>query len=70
MSMNICVFCSSSNALDPEYFELARELGNLMVQNHHDLVYGGSNVGLMNELANTIKDQGRKVIGVIPELIR
>ncbi|MEA3444796.1 MAG: TIGR00730 family Rossman fold protein [Bacteroidota bacterium] len=67
--MNICVFCSSSDALDLKYFETARELGNLMVQNQHDLIYGGSNVGLMNELANAIKSRGRKVTGVIPRLI-
>ncbi|MCF8370076.1 MAG: TIGR00730 family Rossman fold protein [Bacteroidales bacterium] len=68
--MNICVFCSSSNALAPHYFEEARKLGDLMIQHKHDLVYGGSNVGLMNELANTIRSQGGKVTGVIPELIR
>lgn len=67
--MNICVFCSSSNALDPIYFETARHLGDLMIQHKHDLVYGGSNVGLMNELANAIQSQGGRVTGVIPELI-
>ncbi len=68
--MNICVFCSSSNALDKIYFEAARQLGGLMAARHHDLIYGGSNVGLMNELANTLKTRGRSVTGVIPELIR
>ena len=68
--MDICVFCSSSNALDPVYFSEAKALGQLMSQHRHDLVYGGSNVGLMNELANTIRSHGGKVTGVIPELIR
>jgi hypothetical protein len=68
--MNICVFCSSSDALDQGYFQEAKTLGNLMAQHKHNLVYGGSNVGLMNELANTIREQGGKVTGVIPELIR
>lgn len=68
--MNICVFCSSSNALNSLYFEETRTLGNLMAKHKHNLVYGGSNVGLMNELANTIRSQGGKVTGVIPKLIR
>ena len=68
--MNVCVFCSSSDALDPGFFQSAKALGQLMAEKKHDLVYGGSNVGLMNELANTLRDANRSVTGVIPELIR
>ncbi len=67
--MNICVYCSSSNGLDAEYYKIAKDLGNLIADNCHDLVYGGSNVGLMNVIAKTVKSHNRKVVGVIPKII-
>lgn len=67
--MNICVFCSSSDAVDNKYFNLARSLGILLGMNHHTLVYGGANVGLMNMLAKSVQENGGKVIAVMPEFI-
>ena len=43
----VCVFASSSNFLDEVYYEDARLLGNLLGKNGYDVVYGGSNLGLM-----------------------
>lgn len=67
--MNICVFCSSSNLVDQKYFEAAKKLGIIIGQFGNNLVYGGTNVGLMNQVAESVKGAGGKVIGVIPELI-
>jgi len=67
--MNICVFCSSSNAIGSEYFKLAKELGSLIGQNHHNLVYGGANVGSMNELAKSVQENGGRVTAIMPEFI-
>ncbi len=68
--MNICVFCSSSNALNKDYFNETEQLGLLMANKNHNLIYGGSNVGLMNRLANVIKKNNGHVTGVIPEVIK
>ena len=68
--MNICVFCSSSNLVDNVYSQEARNLGKAIGTKGNNLVYGGTNVGLMNEVAVSVKSSGGKVIGVIPELIR
>jgi cytokinin riboside 5'-monophosphate phosphoribohydrolase len=68
--MNICVFCSSSNAVDTAFFKQARQLGEIIGAKGHKLVFGGSNVGLMHELASAVKDAGGKVLGVIPERIK
>lgn len=35
----------------------------------HDLVYGGTNIGLMNQVAVSVKEAGGRVIGVVPKLI-
>lgn len=67
--MNICVFSSSSDDVDPLFFAVARELGAAIARNGHDLVYGGSNVGLMGALAREAGSNGAKVIGVIPEAL-
>lgn len=67
--MNICVFCSSSNSVDKIYFEEANKLGNEIGARGNAIVYGGTNVGLMNEVAQAVKKSGGKAIGVIPKLI-
>ena len=64
---NICVFASSSNYLDEKYYQDAQELGRLIGQNGYNIVYGGSNLGLMWACASQVKANGGKVTGVMPE---
>ena len=61
--MNICVFCSSNN-LEDKYLKPAKELANMFVQSNYDMVYGGSEYGLMKVMADTMQSSGRKIIGV------
>jgi uncharacterized protein (TIGR00730 family) len=63
---SICVFCGSSAGSQDFYSQKARELGKLFVDNGIGLVYGGSNVGIMRVIADTMLDAGGKVIGVMP----
>jgi cytokinin riboside 5'-monophosphate phosphoribohydrolase len=67
--MNICVYCSSSNAVADIYFDTAKKLGNLIGENGHSLVYGGANVGLMEQVAISVKAFNGKIIGIIPQKI-
>jgi len=62
----ICVFCGSSSGAKPEYAQVARRLGSVLVERHLGLVYGGGNVGLMGQIANAVIERGGEVIGVIP----
>ena len=64
----ICVYCGSSSGIQPEYVEVAKLLGEVIAIRHLSLVYGGSNIGLMGIVANTVLENGGKVIGVIPNL--
>jgi len=66
----VCVYCSSSNAVAPEYFDAAREVGALLAAKGWRLVYGGGNIGLMGALARAVHEGGGTVIGVIPEALR
>ena len=66
---NICVFCSASNAVDKIYYDDAVEIGALIGTNNFDLVYGGSNFGLMGAVSQSAQKTGAKVTGIIPEKI-
>jgi len=67
--MHITVFSSSSDAVDPVFFDVAAELGRTIADRGDTLVYGGTKVGLMGAVARAAFDNGGKVIGVIPRYI-
>lgn len=66
MIKTICVFCGSSMGNNGVYRRKAEEFGQMLVKNNINLVYGGSNIGLMHALADTVLDLGGKVTGVMP----
>jgi uncharacterized protein (TIGR00730 family) len=65
------VYCSSSDGVEPLYFEAARELGAAIASEFGALVYGGTNIGLMGEVARAVHASAPPgwVIGVIPTVI-
>jgi len=67
--MTICVYCSSSDAVDGAYRREAEALGALLGRGGHTMVYGGGRVGLMGVTARAAKDHGAQVIGVLPEFM-
>lgn len=62
----ICVFAGSNVGTNPEYEQKAIELGKEIVSRGFELVYGGSRIGLMGRIADTVLANGGKVIGVMP----
>lgn len=66
---SICIFCGSSAGSQKEYSDKAQSLARLFVDNDITLVYGGSNVGLMRVIADTIMKAGGKVVGVMPHTL-
>ncbi|HEV2372162.1 MAG TPA: TIGR00730 family Rossman fold protein [Streptosporangiaceae bacterium] len=62
----VCVFCGSSAPPDPRYRDTARALGTMLARENVTVVYGGSRVGLMGELADAALGHGGRVIGVVP----
>ena len=62
----IGIFCSASENIDKMYFESARRIGEWIGQTGKTLIYGGANLGLMECVARTVKENGGKVIGVVP----
>ena len=64
---NICVYTASSDALAQRYKDAARQLGILIAQHGHTLVYGGGCVGLMGECARSVHEEGGRVVGIITD---
>ncbi len=65
----IAVFCGSSLGASDAYKEGAIKLGKEMADQGITLIYGGSSVGLMGALADTVLENGGEAIGVIPQTL-
>ncbi len=66
----LCVYCSSSDRLDPKYTAAAEQLGHELVARGFGLVYGVGKTGLMGAVARAVKARGGRVVGVIPEFMK
>lgn len=65
MIKKLAVYLGSSSDAKPEYKQNAATVGEWMVKNNLELIYGGSGVGLMKILSNTVLDNGGQVHGVL-----
>lgn len=63
----ICVYCSSSDNLNPNLQNLAFELGRSIAVNFGSLLYGASQQGLMHKVAQGALDKSGYVYGVFPK---
>lgn len=70
MQKSLCVYCASSDRVDPKYFAVAAALGEAMAQREWGLIYGGGKTGLMGTVARSVKAGGGRVVGVIPEFMK
>ena len=66
MIRRICVFAGSNLGNHATYKIHAQQLGEEIARSGLELVYGGSRVGLMGEVANKVLEHGGKAIGVMP----
>jgi hypothetical protein len=66
---SICVYCASSNAVDPRYVAAAEAFGAILAREGVRLVYGGGGVGLMGASARAAQAAGGQVLGVIPHFL-
>jgi uncharacterized protein (TIGR00730 family) len=64
---SLCVYCGSSDQVDPAHRLAAASLGRLLARDGVALVYGGGRIGLMGICADAALAAGGRVIGIIPE---
>lgn len=65
--MKITVFLGANPGRQGKYAHQARVLGQWIGHNQHELVYGGSNNGLMGVLAQACKEAGGRVTGIMSQ---
>lgn len=63
----ICVYCGSSDDIQPAFYQGARRLGQELAVRQIRLVYGGGKTGLMGAVAGGVLSAGGKVTGIVPE---
>lgn len=68
--MRICLYGSGSREIDKIYTNAGYELGCLIAQKSHTLVFGGGNNGMMGACARGVQDNNGKLIGIAPEWIK
>ncbi|MFK8053554.1 MAG: TIGR00730 family Rossman fold protein [Woeseiaceae bacterium] len=66
---SIAVFCGASQGFDTGHAVAARALGKTIAEREMRLVYGGSDRGLMGEIADSALAHDGEVIGVIPSAL-
>jgi len=64
--LNITVYLGSFEGKSDVYKKTAKELGNYIGKKGHNLIYGGSAIGLMGFLADGVLEKGGKVYGFEP----
>ncbi|WP_410769931.1 TIGR00730 family Rossman fold protein [Fontibacillus sp. BL9] len=62
----IAVFCGSSAGASDVYRQGAVALGKELAARGLTLVYGGSSIGLMGSVADSVLEHGGQAIGVLP----
>lgn len=65
----IGVFLSSRSDVPAAYRQAAEDIGRWIGATGRTLVYGGARKGLMETLARRVKDNGGRVVGVVPQIL-
>ena len=65
----LAIFCGSNPGARPDYVKAARTFGAMLASRGIGVVYGGSSVGLMSALAESVLDELGDIIGVIPRML-
>ena len=63
----VCIFCSSSSDVSDTIKTSASLFATLLAKGDFNLLYGGTNCGLMGIIANAHKSANGYTIGVIPQ---
>ncbi len=70
MTRTITVYCSSSDAVAEVYKTAAHELGTQIARRGYNLIYGGSQLGLMGVVSEAAFAAGGTVLAIMPSLFQ
>lgn len=69
LTMNIAVYCSSSNHIPESYKNSAYALGQWIADSGNTLIFGGATGGLMTSVSEGASASGGKITGIIPQAV-
>lgn len=67
---SVAVFCASSDGVDSAIFNEAYNVGEYFAKQNINLIYGGSKLGLMGQVAKGVLENNGTATGVIPEFLK
>ena len=68
--MKVTVYLGANMGDSPSFKEATIALGRWIAKNGHTLVYGGSKMGLMGVLGDTVLENGGQVHGIMPQFLK
>ena len=66
----VAIYCGSNNGRDESYKKFAKEVGEVLAVRKINLVYGGTNKGLLGVLANSAFEKGTHITEIMTERLR
>jgi len=66
---SLTIYCSSSEKLTSDYYNLSNELGCYLASKSIKIIYGGGKSGMMGKISKSSYSSGGKVIGIIPKFL-
>lgn len=67
--MNICVYGASSDLIDNSFIEAGEQLGEIIAQRNHTLIFGGGDNGMMGAAARGAFRKGGYIIAITPKFL-
>lgn len=64
--MKICVYCASSETIDPAYLSAGEAFGKALAERGHTLVFGAGKYGVMGAVARGLRENDGSAMGIIP----
>ena len=66
---SLTIYCSSSERLSQDYYDLAEKIGNFLAKKTIKIIYGGGRIGLMGKISKSSINMGGEVIGIMPKIL-
>ena len=66
---SLTIYCSSSDNLTSDYYNLSNELGVYLANKSIKIIYGGGKLGMMGKISKSSYSSGGKVVGIIPKFL-
>ena len=68
--MKVTVYLGANMGDSPSFKDVTIALGRWIAKNGHILVYGGSKMGLIGVLGDTVLENGGQVHGIMPQFLK